>query len=71
MKKLFISVLASVLLCLALSITALAGDTPISNLTDGDTPISKVKPPPPPPPPGDLFYEFAGYISSELMKFLN
>jgi hypothetical protein len=72
MKKLTTMSLASVLLTLMLSISAMAGDTPITNLTGdtpitnltGDTPITNVKV----PETGDSTYS-ASFLA-ELMKFI-
>lgn len=69
MKKQFRVFLASAMLCLMFSFSALAGNTPISNLTDGDTPISNVAASDNSGSRDESAYEFTKHLASEFLSF--
>lgn len=62
--------LASALLCLMFSFSAMAGDTPISNITDGDTPISNITVSDQTVSNGNSVYEFTSQIAGDLLNFI-
>lgn len=60
---------ASAMLCLMFTYSALAGDTPISNLTDGDTPISNVTASEKSGSNDGSAYEFTKQLAGDLLSF--